>query len=67
MLQLGFNMSMFSNYQGVSQFNNQSLQIQMIKAYSLETYPVSWNVTNVTANAVFIQLNFSDPATVSIY
>ena len=66
-LQLSFNVSVFNPDLGVSQFNNLSLSIQMQKAYSVQTYHIPWTVVNITANQLYIFLNFSDPATVSMF
>ena len=67
LLQLSFNISVFNPYLGVDQFNNQSLQLQMQKAYSGVTYPIAWSAVNISANTLIIYLNYSDPATISQY
>ena len=37
----------------------------MKKAYTDDTYDIPWKVENVTERRVQIQLNFSDPFTIS--
>jgi hypothetical protein len=62
-----FNASIFKEEHGIEQFNNKSLMLKMKKAYTDETYDIPWTVENVTESRIFIQLNFSDPYTISQY
>ena len=47
---LTFNVSLFKHEYGRDQFNNQSISIKLLKAYTDLAYDVPWKVENISAS-----------------